>query len=1268
MSKGNVPAAIRLRGVRQNNLQGFDLDLPLGRLVVITGLSGSGKSSLAFDTLFAEGQRRYIETFSPYARQFFDRMDKPRVDSIEGIPPAIAIEQRNSVKSTRSTVGTMTELCDYLKLLWPHLAQLRCRQCAQTVRKEPPQTVWETLRRELPDRAEVLLTFTLPLSEKLALAESCELLARQGYQRVLLAGSVLRLDEALPRLEADPPRNLVVVQDRLRLAAASRARFVEACEQAYHFGKGKLTIHELPATTALTDHESQITDPASPALPRSRPFSATFHCAACDLDYREPTPALFSFNHPVGACPACRGFGRTISIDYDLAVPDRTKTIAAGVVRPWQTGTGAESQDDLLKFCKTRRVPVNVPFQELPQAQQDWVIDGDPGYGTDAAHEWPRAWYGVKGYFRWLESKSYKMHVRVLLSRYRSYTTCAACHGRRFQPEALLYTIRLAPRDLFPDAAGERGDERGAHPPSGAVFRALAENPRGTKSHKVSEAGGRAPKPAARAHPATREGACAPPTAPAELTLADFYALPVDAALACVNALAARLSATRNAGSGDPAYTGHADAPVGRVPSPGAVGPGPSRAPVGRVPSPGAVGRVPSRGGGDSPLESPSEISAPGTLTTAAPPAPPRSARSELAVILGEVRARLGYLVEVGLGYLTLDRPTRTLSGGETERVNLTTCLGTRLVNTLFVLDEPSVGLHPRDTNRLVSILRKLRDAGNSVVVVEHEASVMRAADQIVDLGPGHGESGGRVVFQGPYADILHCRASLTGQYLSGAKSIPAPARRPVTTGRAASVPMLRIANAHRHNLRGLTVEIPLGRFVVLTGVSGSGKTTLARDILLPALEAKLKAAPIPARPPGDATEASDDGSTERAAASASTDDTDQPDRPAPQTATLTGHENLGAVVLVDQSPLGKTPRSNPAVYIGAFEDIRELFATCETARQRGLGASAFSFNSAQGQCERCRGAGFEKIEMQFLSDIFIRCPDCHGRRYREHILEVKLTARSAGGPPPAAPERGRPARKSLVPATSKKPSHASTTAEPPQPSAPRSLSIADLLDATVEDALLFLAAFADSKPAARAARKLQLLQETGLGYLRLGQPINTLSGGESQRLKLVSHLAETAASQERGVHAAEAFVIPRVPEISPPSASRTPLRPEGRAPARRVASSTAQSTPGVGAASFRPTLFVFDEPTTGLHFDDVRVLLAVFQRLVDAGHSVLVIEHNLDVIQHADWVIDLGPEAGQRGGELVIAGPPETIAACATSHTGAALRSVGVGHGSPVL
>ena len=521
MPKPARAAAIRLRGVRHNNLKNFDLDLPLGRLIVITGLSGSGKSSLAFDTLFAEGQRRYVETFSPYARQFFERMDKPRVDRIEGIPPAIAIEQRNSVRSTRSTVGTMTELCDHLKLLWPYLAQLFCRQCAQRVRKEPPQLIWQILRASgepagrLSD--DLLVTFDLPLSEKLSLGESLNLIAKQGYQRLLFEGGVLRLDEALEILPRQPPGSLTVIQDRLKPVEANRARFIEACEHAYHFGKGKLAVRWM-------------SDPPF-ALARSQEFSNRYHCASCDLEYREPSPALFSFNHPIGACPSCRGFGRTIAIDYNLAIPDRSKTLAQGAVKPWQTGQGADCQKDLLRMCRRTKIPTDVPFQALSQKWQDWVIHGEPDYGVDENHQWPRAWYGVKGYFRWLESKAYKMHVRVLLSRYRSYATCAACQGSRFQPESLLF--------------------------------------------KVADVTG------------------------AWRTLADVYQLPVEEALRFVDHLA----------------SGHARKPA-----------------------------------------------------------------DPMAVVLNEVRSRLGYLVEVGLGYLTMDRTTRSLSGGETERVNLTTCLGTRLV------------------------------------------------------------------------------------------------------------------------------------------------------------------------------------------------------------------------------------------------------------------------------------------------------------------------------------------------------------------------------------------------------------------------------------------------------------------------------------------------------------------------------------------------------------------------------------------------------------
>jgi excinuclease ABC subunit A len=962
------PGCIRLRGVRQNNLKNLNLDLPLRQCVVIVGLSGSGKSSLAFDTLFAEGQRRYIETFSPYARQFLDRMDKPQADSIEGIPPAIAIEQRNTVKSTRSTVGTMTEITDYAKAFWPNVALLQCRNCGERVQKDSPAQTWRSLRGKFGG-TEMLVTFDLVLSEKFPMEESLALIARQGYRRLWVEGTVISIEEAGERLKSSRVASLTVVQDRIKMTEANRSRFVEACEQAYHFGKGKLTARPVAGG-----------DPVC--------FSNRLHCAQCDIEYRDPSPALFSFNHPIGACPNCRGFGRIIAIDYNSAIPDESKTLAGGAVKPWQTASNAECQDDMMKFARRRKVPVDVPFAHLPQKWRDWVIEGDPDYGKDKAHKWPRAWYGVKGYFRWLESKAYKMHVRVLLSRYRVYKRCPDCHGTRFQPESLLYR-----------AAGR--------------------------------------------------------------TIADFYGMTVKSALAFVQTLAGEL---RRGKASDP-----------------------------------------------------------------------------IALALEEVRSRLFYLDTAGLGYLALDRPTRSLSGGETERVNLTACLGSRLVNTLFVLDEPSVGLHPRDTARLVRIIRQLTDAGNTVVVVEHEASVMRAADQIIELGPGHGESGGNLVFQGSFKEIQRASDSLTGAYLSGRRTIKARPRRPVAPGPGGK---LVVRHANLHNLKDLAVEIPLGRFVCVTGVSGSGKSTLITEILGPAVAAKLKDPSI------------------QPTLSKDRDEEELPESSVGKTWVVEGWESLGRVVAVDQSLLGRTPRSNPAVYIGAFDDIREFFAQTESARQQGLGASAFSFNSAQGQCERCRGAGFEKIEMQFLSDIFIRCPDCNGRRYRPHILEIGVEAGA------------------------------------------RKWSIADLLDAPVDEAIAFLEGFRESRPAVCAAQKLAVLQEAGLGYLRLGQPINTLSGGESQRLKLVNHLAN--ARQHSGP----------------------------------------------------PILFIFDEPTTGLHFDDVRVLLEVFQRLVDSGHSVLVIEHNIDVMKSADWIIDLGPEGGEEGGRIVATGTPEEIAASRESHTGAALRN----------
>lgn len=1006
---------IRLRGVRQNNLKGIDLDLPLRELVVITGLSGSGKSSLAFETLYAEGQRRYIETFTPYARQFFDRMDKPAADRIENIPPAIAIEQRNTVRTTRSTIGTMTEICDHLKVLWPHLAELRCPNCGGPIRKEPPQKIWEERFASRPS-GEVLITFDLPLTTRIPLHEQFMLLTQQGFQRVLAGDRVVRCEEFPTPATGSPLDRLTVVADRVRLTPENRSRFIEACEQAYRFGSHRLAVRPIQS------------DGGRSGSGAPRWFSEGFHCAPCDRTFKEPTASLFSYNNPVGACPHCKGFGRIISIDPTLALPDRSKTLAEGVVKPWQTATGKESQTDMTRAARKAGVPMHVPFHQLSEAHQHWVMEGDPGYDSnDPQKSWPKLWYGVRGYFRYLESKAYKMHIRVLLSRYRSYSLCPECRGRRFNADSLAFR---APATI-------------------SELRSLDTEPQRMRDAPAGSLG-----PLAESKPS--------------MTLAGFYALPIRDALAQVRAWATALA---------------------------------------------------------WPVDHP------------------------LALVLEEIESRLGYLVEVGLGYLTLDRTTRTLSGGETERVNLTTCVGTRLVNTLFVLDEPSVGLHPRDTGRLIGILQRLRDCGNTVVVVEHEPAVMRAADQIIDLGPGHGDSGGSVVFQGTPKQLDRATGSLTADYLTGRRTIPLPRRRPVViTGGKSATPYLELTHATAHNLRDVSVRIPLGRLVCVSGVSGSGKSTLIREVLVPLLQTKLAGLGTTATTLEDEV---DGESLEEA-------------RGAVQAASLEIRGELGGVVLVDQSPVGRTPRSNPAVYTGAFEEIRDIFAALLAAKSAGFGSSAFSFNSAIGQCQRCRGAGFEKIEMQFLSDIFIRCPECNGRRYRGPILEIRA---EAGG---------------------------------------KAWNIADLLEAPVETAMAFLQQLPESKPARRAIARLQLLCDVGLGYLHLGQPVNTLSGGESQRLKLVRHLADAPAEGQK-------------------------------------------------------TLFLFDEPTTGLHYEDVRILLLVFQRLVDAGNTVLVIEHNLDVIRAADWLIDLGPEAGDQGGTVVAAGTPEAVAACEASHTGHYLQKSGM-------
>ncbi len=1025
MSRNKKGEYIRLRGVRQNNLKGFDLNLMMNRLIVITGPSGSGKSSLAFDTLYAEGQRRYIETFSPYARQFFDRMDKPRVDSIESIPPAIAIEQKNSVRTVRSTVGTMTEICDYLKVVMPVISCLYCKECGQVVKRESPQDIVEVLmeRFSSSDVCDLIVAFNLNLSEKLSLNESLNLITKQGYQRILVDGKVVRIDDVKSYFGNKRPAALIIVQDRLRLETQVRSRFIDACEQAYHFGKGNLSIYYKNANNSEDKWQNPPIN-----------FSNRLHCARCNIDYEEPSPSLFSYNHPLGACKTCNGFGRIVGIDYNLVIPNPNLSIAEGVIRPWQSGFSQESHNDLIMFCKKRGVPIDIPFDKLPPEQKKWVIEGDKDYGIDENHSWPRLWYGVKGYFDYLESRSYKMHVRVLLSRYRSYNICPDCKGARFQPDSLLYKFEI-------DAV-------------------LAERLK-------------------------KEGKCASNL----ITIAELYLMPINDALEVVKSIRCKIK---------------------------------------------IIGKNPA------------------------------------VLALDEVISRLEYLAKIGLGYLTLNRPSRTLSGGETERVNLTACLGSRLVNTLYILDEPSVGLHPRDTDRLISILKNLRDIGNTVVVVEHEPSVIIAADQIVDLGPCSGESGGNLVFQGEFKQLLTHPSSLTGLYISGRKQIQIPPRRAIKAIDKWASPFLTLSNASRHNLKNITVDIPLKRLVCVTGVSGSGKSTLIRECLLPILQRRL----LNKKSNGNSLLVNEDK-----------DDSEDGSQYS-NMMDVFNWELIDDVMLVDQSPPGKTPRSNPALYIGAFDYIRELFANSPPAITHNLTKSSFSFNSSEGKCPKCEGAGYEKIEMQFLSDIFIKCPECNGTRYKKEILEIKISPN--GNSTNGLDNKER--------------------------------NIAEVLDSTVDEMIDWLKLFTDSKPAEKALKMLGILKKVGLSYIRLGQPITTLSGGECQRLKLARCLAEVVEKQ---------------------------------------AKNQGDVTADIGYNPPYSILFLFDEPTTGLHFDDVGVLLNAFNELVNQGHSVVVIEHNLEVIKCADWIIDLGPEAGDNGGKIVICGTPEVIANCPLSYTGKALKNI---------
>ena len=954
---------IQVRGAHQNNLQGIDVDLPIGKLCVVTGPSGSGKSSLAFDTIYAEGQRRYVETFSPYTRQFFERMDKPKVDAIHGIPPAIAIEQVNNIRSTRSTVGTITEINDYLKMIFPRLAEAACPECARPVRPETPASILRDLLHHHAGQS-ALIGFEVEVPAKTPASDFFPFLSSQGYLRVHIFGETYRTDEPDTFGKKRLPARVFVVQDRVKLDTTQRTRLSEAIEAAIRLGKGQMSV-VIPSESGTRN-----------TAPANLSYSTDWRCADCDIRLPAPTPGLFSFNNPIGACPTCRGFGRTLGLAMRKAVPDENLSIHDGLVKAFAGETYRESQDDLERAAKRKGISITTPFADLSKEDQDWIIEGESDDPEEAwAHQ---QWYGVRGFFHWLESRSYKMHVRIFLSRFRAYTTCRDCGGGRLKKDALQFRV-----------------------------------------------GGK--------------------------TIADVWLLPVTDLIPTMESW------------------------------------------------------------------------------------PISEADHATEMLRKEVLSRLSYLDRAGLGYLHLDRQTRTLSGGELQRVNLTTCLGASLVNTLFVLDEPSIGLHPRDIGRLIGVMEGLRDKGNTLLVVEHEEAVIRAADHLLEIGPGRGRDGGHLVYSGDLNGLEKTVGSLTADYLTGRKAIEPPATRRKTKKSR----QLTLRGAKQNNLQNLDIDFPLDVFCCVTGVSGSGKSTLVHEVLFRNLQ----------RMRGEVCE-------------------DEPGR----LRSITGHEKLGQVVLVDQSPLARTPRSTPAVYVGAFDLIRQLFSETDDGKAQGLTPGFFSFNSGQGRCERCMGNGYEKIEMQFLSDLYVTCPECNGTRFQAHALTFKLDDKS----------------------------------------------IHDALQLTVDQSVAWFrdlqSSFetTDSRSDKSSARRcsqvvaqLALLQEAGLGYLTLGQPLSTLSGGEAQRLKLVGHLIS-----------------------------------------------------GPALASGEASLLLLDEPTTGLHFDDIALLVKLLQRLVDEGHSLLVIEHNIEVIQCADWVIDLGPEGGAAGGHLVIAGTPEQVAACDASWTGKFLKS----------
>ena len=930
---------IVLRGARQHNLKDIDLDLPKQKLIVLTGPSGSGKSSLAFDTIYAEGQRRYVESLSAYARQFLERMDKPDVDLITGLAPAIAIEQKTISKNPRSTVATQTEIYDHLRLLYARIGTTLSPISGEPVTKDSPRSVAEALHDKLDDKTRFYLGFPFPEHKKASVKQELETLLQRGFFRVVVlptkaqakkgkAEEVVDLNETPPGKVRAARERLLVLVDRLAIKAgdeANQSRIADSVEQAFREGGGRCV--------ALVAKGGKRLD-----------FSE--HFERDGMRFEEPTPHLFSFNSPVGACPTCQGFGRVPGLDEDLIIPNPDLSIRQGAIAPFRTDQWSKYFRDLIRVAAQEGMNIDVPYHQLPEKDRQIVWNGKGEYD------------GIYGFFRFLEKHSYKMHYRIYHARFRGYSTCPDCHGYRLRKDALYVHVG------------------------------------GLNIGQVTEL-------------TTKDAQ-------------DFF---------------------------DNLTLNEYEAAV--------------------------AGRV-----------------------------------------LEEIRKRLRYLVDVGLDYLSLDRLSQTLSGGESQRINLATSLGSSLVGSLYVLDEPTIGLHPRDTDRLVKILEHLRDIGNTVIVVEHEPDVMRRADEIVDLGPGSGRLGGEVVFQGSYEAILADDDSLTGAYLSGRKEIPVPkTRRPVDEER-----MLVLHNARQHNLKRLDVTFPLDMIVCVTGVSGSGKSTLVHDTLYQALR-RLKG-----QHDGEAKVGAHD--------------------------SLEGHRLFDVVEMVDQSPIGRTPRSNPVTYTKAFDAIRALLADTHQSQIRGLKPGHFSFNVPGGRCETCQGEGVVKIEMQFLADLYLECEACKGKRYKKDTLEIRY--------------RGK--------------------------------NVDDILNMTIDEAVEF---FADQTA---VINKIQVLQDIGLGYLTLGQPSNTLSGGEAQRIKLAAHLSRRTSDR---------------------------------------------------------ILYLFDEPTTGLHFEDIRKLLDAFNRLVDEGHSVLIVEHNLDVIKSADWVIDLGPEGGRRGGFVVAAGTPEDLVADSESHTGRYLKTV---------